>query len=68
MQADKASRVSKKARRASGSARDSRGEDQDPEQEESDDDEGIGRRRQKSTDSKLYKTYVAGKVLPAEVR
>ncbi len=67
-QADKTSRVSKKARRASGSARDSRGEDQDSEQEESDDDEGIIRRRQKFTDYKLYKTYVAGKVLPAEVR
>jgi hypothetical protein len=75
-QADRAGRVSKDARRASASAsqrevasKKSRREVQATEQEASDDDEsGIGRRRQKSTDSKLYKTYVAGKVLPAELR
>ena len=36
--------------------------------EASDDEESGSRRRSKSTDSKLYKTYVQGRLLPAELR
>ena len=39
-----------------------------PDPEASDDEESGSRRRTKSTDSKLYKTYVQGKLLPAELR
>jgi hypothetical protein len=35
---------------------------------EASDEESGSRRRSKSTDSKLYKTYVQGKLLPAELR
>ncbi len=79
-QAGRAGRVSKEARRASASgsqrevaSKKSRREVQVSEQEaqasdNDDEEDGIGRRRQKSTDSALYRTYVAGKVLPAELR
>ena len=42
--------------------------EQAPEQEASADEDVGVRRRQKSSDSQLYRTYVAGKVLPAELR
>jgi hypothetical protein len=60
--ASKKSRVSKEPKVSTPARREV------PDPEASDDEESGSRRRTKSTDSKLYKTYVQGKLLPTELR